>query len=82
MSPRHCETIRMPGGGTAILCGDRGRLRIVCDICDGQVKRGASKHKWRNTDIDLCAACGPRYDSDPAFRTWADHAIELNLAMA
>lgn len=76
-----CEHIALPSGGVAIVCGVRNR--IICDVCDKPVRKGAPKFTFHGRKIDLCDACQDnRARGDPEWRRFAENAIAHNLGLA
>lgn len=53
-----CQGVSLPGGGSAIVCGVRGRKRCGCGkpatlLCDWKVP----ERKSGTCDTPMCAAC-------------------------
>lgn len=79
-----CDPVRLPGGGTAIVCSSRRRQRCKCGkpanlLCDWKVPA----KKSGTCDVPLCSGCStkPAPDKDlcpdhaEAFAAWkARHA--------
>jgi hypothetical protein len=85
-----CEHVRLPGGGTAIVCGprrshDRCRCgRIATLACDWKMPKGTTVRKTGTCDKPLCERCtvSPAPDKDlcpthaEAFEAWRSRREE------
>lgn len=79
--PRHCVRMTMPDGSAGIVCGDF-RDRIICDVCDAPVPKGAPKFDFRGKKVDLCTSCQDnRARGDPEWRRFAESAMAHNLGI-
>ena len=81
-----CETIRLPGGGSAIVCSGRRSQRCACGrpatrLCDWKV----ATRRSGTCDKPLCANCStmPQADKDlcpdhaQAFADWKLRRAEV-----
>ena len=76
-----CQRVATPDGGAAILCSRGSGVRIICDVCDGPVRRGKPKVRVGRYPADLCPGCTTRYATDPGWRLEAEAAVERNLTV-
>ena len=85
-----CERIKMPGGGSAIICGPRARARTcsVCKrktenfrLCDFRLSHPSQVTHVRTCDAVLCTSCAvhrePDYDYCPLHAAAVEGRLKL-----
>ena len=63
----HCQGVKLPGGGTAIVCGPKPRAK-KCSVCHRDTREPRlcdfPMQAAKTCDVVLCPACAVRKEPD------------------